>query len=260
MKPFHPPSRWLGLLGLCLMLWQLPLQAVVAKPRIAAASSLQFALKDLLAEFDPQQRHFAEPVFGASGNLYRQIMQGAPFQLFLSADRELIEKLLTGGRANGSAVTFGHGRLALYKNAGSALQIDRRGSGILSAIERGEVFRIAIANPRHAPYGVAALEALRGLQLEQPLHSRLVFGEKVSQAAMMVRSGAAQAGIISLSLALSPTLAAAGQHVVLAEELHRPLLLQALAIGTAQQSISDFLAFLETPKAGEILANYGVLR
>ena len=241
-----------------LLMLCLPWQTLLAKPRIAAASSLQFALNELLAEFDAGEKRFATPVYGASGNLFRQIMQGAPYQLFLSADPKLTEKLVRAGRAASEPVSFGEGRLALYKSANSPVEIDDRAIGLRAAIEREQVFRFAIANPRHAPYGVAALEALQALQIDQALQSRLVFGEKVSQAAMMVRSGAAQVGIISLSLALSPALAKAGEHVVLPARLHQPVLLQALAVGEVDQVVGEFLVFLRSVRASEILSSYGM--
>jgi molybdate transport system substrate-binding protein len=232
----------------------------IAKPRIAAASSLQFALKDLLAEFDPAGDRFDTPVYGASGNLFRQIMQGAPYQLFLSADAALPEKLQRAGRARGNPILFGQGRIAFYRNANSPIVIDDQAAGIVTAVRDGQVFRFAIANPRHAPYGLAALDALKTMQLDQLLESRMVYGEKVSQAAMMIRSGAAQIGIVSLSLALSPALANTGEYVVLPAGLHRPVLLQAIAVGDRQADVENFLEFLVSPRAVEILESYGLVQ
>ncbi len=256
-------DRQLGLQWvLCVLLLALSLSSpsLLAKPRIAAASSLQFALNELLAEFDSNEQQFATPVYGASGNLFRQIMQGAPYQLFLSADPKLVAKLVHAGRATSEPVSFGEGRLALYKTASGSVPIDEKAVGVSTAIEREQVFRFAIANPRHAPYGVAALEALQALQIDQALQSRLVYGEKVSQAAMMVRSGVAQVGIVSLSLALSPALADVGEHVVLPADLHQPVLLQAMAVGEADQAVGDFLLFLQGARAREILTAYGMAR
>lgn len=247
------------LLVLLFVLLLLPLMAAHSGGhRIAAASSLQFALNELLAAFDAERQRLQKPVYGASGNLYRQIRQGAPYRIFLSADPTLATRLREAGLVSTQPLTFGYGRLALFAASQSTIPLDERGEGLRAAVAAETVFRFAIANPRHAPYGKAALQALDQLKLTALLQSRLVYGEKVSQAAMMVHSGAAELGIISLSLALSPVLSEAGDYVVLPEQLHTPIPLQAVVIGEPDATTTAFVEFLQSRIAHEVLARYGL--
>lgn len=236
--------------------------------RIAAASSLQFALNEIATAF-ADQTGAAPPqiVYGSSGNLFRQIMQGASFDLFVSADSKLVSRLVEAGRTDGAGAQFGSGRLVLYRGKSTGLELDQSLVGFRAALQAGRVnkddkpinFKLAMANPRHAPYGLAAQQALESLQLWDLAKPHLVFGEKVSQAAQFVASGASEMGLISLSLALSEPLRQAGDHVVIDAQHHQPLPLSMALLDGSAKLTGDLYGFvLQSPLATEILQKYGL--
>ncbi len=176
---------------LFLLLFLLPsgVRAQVDAPAIAAASDLKFALEDIATRFRADTRREVRLSFGSSGNYFRQIGQGAPFQLFLSADEEFVFKLHDSGRTEDRGVLYATGRIVLFVPKGSSFTADAKMSGLKQAIEGNVVRRFAIANPEHAPYGRAAEQALRKLGLWDALQGKLVLGENVSQAAQFASSG-----------------------------------------------------------------------
>jgi molybdate transport system substrate-binding protein len=183
-----------------------------AEIRVAAAADLQFAMPEILGEFG--RAHPAVPVsvtYGSSGNFYSQIANGAPFDVYFSADMSYPQRLADQGLAlEGSLFRYAVGRLALWVPAGSPLEIEKRGLG---ALQSPEARHVAIANPRHAPYGQAAEAALRWLGIYEAVQTKLVYGENVSQALQFVQTGAAEAGIVALSLAVAPAVTGTGRHV-----------------------------------------------
>ena len=165
--------------------------------RIAAASDLRFALEDALSGFRSAAPGLKiDAVYGSSGNLFAQIREGAPFDVFLSADAEYARRLAGEGLSE-APFPYAIGRLALVVRKETGL--DPRGFGDL--LKSPAIRRIAIANPSHAPYGRAAEEALRTWKVHEAVKAKLVFGDSVSQAAQFMDTGAAQAGLIALSLA-----------------------------------------------------------
>jgi len=232
--------------------------AQAAQLRVAAASSLQFALAEVLKQYPGDAQ--IQPVYGASGNLFRQIMQGAPYDLFLSADAEFVDQLQHEKRTVGDTIVFGSGRLVWFRLAGDEADFDAASVAERAASQPG--FRLAIANPRHAPYGRAAQQALESLGLWQTLQPNLVFGEKVSQAAMMVASGAASAGLISVTLAQSQRLQQLGTYTMVDSQHHEPLVLKAAVVTARQENQSaalDLLDFLGRPQATVIFREFGLL-
>lgn len=190
--------------------------------RIAAAADLRFVLDDIVALF---RRQGAEPAcaitYASSGSLFAQLVNRAPFDVYLSADVEYVRQLAARDLvAPGSAFTYGFGRLVVWVPASSSLEIDRLG---LKALEAPAVARVAIASPEHAPYGRAAEAAMRRADVYEAVRGKLVSGDNVSQALQFVESGAAQAGIVSLSLALAPHAAAGGRFVEVPVDLYPPI-------------------------------------
>lgn len=177
--------------------------------RVAAAADLQFALPDV---FRAAGRSIAgiRPVviYGSSGSIHAQIENGAPFDLFLSADADYPLRLAEKGLADGPVFLYAVGRLAVWVPSASRLDVDALG---LRALLARSVRKVAIANPRHAPYGRAAEAALRRLGVWSGVQEKLVLGESVAQAAQFAQSGAADAGILALSLVLSPRMTGAGR-------------------------------------------------
>lgn len=226
-------------------------------PTVAAASDLQFALEEVHARFATQTGQQVQLVFGSSGNLYRQIVEGAPFQMFLSADEAFVVQLAAQGLSQDEGVLYAVGRLSLMAPKGSPLQVDASLNGLREALARGEIRRFAIANPEHAPYGARAEEALRHAGLWEALQGRLVLGENVSQAAQFASSGNAQGGIIAYSLARAPNVASLGSSVLLPQEWHTPLRQRMVLLNRASPAAKAFYDFLQQDTARAILSRHG---
>ena len=235
--------------------------------RIAAASSLQFALGEVIetyrtvAHADNTASNNTPPriqiVYGSSGNLYRQIVQGAPFDLFLSADDTLVDKLQQQGVTLQEGVEFGQGQLVIAMGKQVAERWpDQSADSLLTALATGNGnSRLAIANPTHAPYGKAAKQFIESLGLWSQLKPKLVYGEKVSQAAQFVTSGAVDAGIISLSLAQALGL----PHVLIDRRHYQPILHKMTRL-SEETHTADLYEYLSTSKAvAEVFEKYGYL-
>lgn len=223
---------------------------------IAAASDLQVALPELGRQFEVASGRPVRLTFGSSGNFFSQIKNGAPFDLFLSADIEYPRALIEDGKADAASLyTYGVGRLVLWTRHGSGIDVRR---GIDVAADPA-VQRIAIANPAHAPYGRAAMAALGAAGLRERVSAKLVLGENVSQAAQFVQSGNAQLGILAQSLALSPALTNAGTYVLLPATSHPPILQGAVAISASRELAlaRQFLDFLKSEPAAARLRTFG---
>ena len=176
----------------------LSMMARASDVRVAAASDLNFAIKEIIANFETQTGNKVKLTLGSSGNFYAQIANGAPFEVFLSADLDYPRQLENRGLAErGSTFTYAVGKIAIWVPGGSS--IDPRKTEMQSLLDPS-VRKIAIANPLHAPYGKAAVAAMKQAGVYEAVKSKLVFGENISQAAQFVQSGAADIGVIALSL------------------------------------------------------------
>jgi molybdate transport system substrate-binding protein len=226
-------------------------------PAIAAASDLQFALEDIAARFRTDSRKDLRLSFGSSGNYFRQIEQGAPFQLFLSADEDFVFRLHQAGRTEDRGVLYATGRIVLFAPKGSLLSADQQMASLKAELAARRISRFAIANPEHAPYGRAAEQALRKLGLWEELQGKLVLGENVSQAAQFATSGSAQGGIFAYSLALSPNVSKLGSYVLLPEDLHQPLRQRMALVKGAGETARAFYVYLQQPAARKIFEQYG---
>jgi molybdate transport system substrate-binding protein len=226
-------------------------------PAIAAASDLQFALEDIAARFRTDSRKDLRLSFGSSGNYFRQIEQGAPFQLFLSADEDFVFRLHQAGRTEDRGVLYATGRIVLFAPKGSPLSADQQMASLKAELAARRISRFAIANPEHAPYGRAAEQALRKLGLWEELQGKLVLGENVSQAAQFATSGSAQGGIFAYSLALSPNVSKLGSYVLLPEDLHQPLRQRMALVKGAGETARAFYVYLQQPAARKIFEQYG---
>src|SRR5208282_4042195 len=159
--------------------------------------------------------------FGASGALMQQIQNGAPFDIFFSADMDYPKQLITGGQAEGATLyRYAVGRLVLWVPKDSPLDVEHKGMDVLLD---PSVKKIAIANPQHAPYGRAAAAALKHYDLYERVSDRLVLGENISQAAQFVESGNAQAGFVALAHAVAPSMQGKGKYWMVPAEDYPPL-------------------------------------
>jgi len=224
--------------------------------RIAAAADLKFAMQELADQFAKQSSTKISVTYGSSGNFFTQLQNGAPFDLFFSADVDYPKKLEAAGLTiPDSLFTYAVGRLVIWMPPDPKLDLVKRGWNILLD---PLVRKIAIANPEHAPYGRAAIAALQKAQIYQQVQFKLVLGENISQAAQFVQSGNAQAGIIAFSLAIAPPMKD-GQRFEIPSSMY-PRLEQAAVIlkdAQNQKAATAFLDFVKSSAGQAILAKYG---
>ena len=221
---------------------------------LAAASDLKFALDSVVAIYKKQNGGTVEVTYGSSGKLFEQISNGAPFDIFFSADisyaKQLKEKNLTAS----DYYIYGIGRIVLWSRK---LDLEKER---MNALLQPGVKKIAIANPLHAPYGKRAEEALKFYKMHDAVKSKLVLGENISQAAQFVTTGAADIGIIAYSLALSPNMTKEkGKYFLIPENAHQRLE-QAVVItkhGKGNTFAQTFLSFVRSDEAKQILAHFG---
>jgi molybdate transport system substrate-binding protein len=224
---------------------------------VAAAADLGPALRELGETFHKRTGQAISPVFGSSGNLATQIRNGAPFDLFLSADLNYARQLEVAHVAQpGSLYRYAIGKLVVWVPANSSPSLD--GAGLRALLDPG-IRRIAVANPQHAPYGRAAVAAMKSANVYDELAPRLVLGENVSQAAEFVSSGNAQAGFIPLSLALAPGLKGKGHYWLVPASLYPPIEQGAVIVKNSRRkpAAESFLQFLKSPESAAVLRRYG---
>jgi molybdate transport system substrate-binding protein len=223
---------------------------------VAAASDLQAAMPDLVREFERAANATVTVSFGSSGNFFAQIQNGAPFDVYFSADIDYPKRLVTSGHADGSSLyRYATGRIVLWTRRDSGIDLSKGLKGLTDP----RVTRIAIANPKFAPYGRAAEAALRYDKVYDAVRRKLVLGENVSQTAQLAESGNAQVGIIAHSLALSRALRASGTYTEIPAAAHPPID-QAAVIVSASRSkglAGEFLAYLRSDAGRRILQRFG---
>ncbi|MGM0784095.1 MAG: molybdate ABC transporter substrate-binding protein [Pseudomonadota bacterium] len=249
--------------GLALSLLLLTGTVQAGAPTVAAASDLQFALTEAAERFTADTGREVRLNFGSSGNFRRQIRQGAPFELYLSADEAYVLALHEEGHTVDEGVIYAEGRLVWLQRAGQGdlPQSEAPLAVVRRAIERhaaGEGRpRLALANPDHAPYGVAAKQALEHAGLWEASAPLRVLGENVSQAAQFALAGDARGGLVAYSLALAPTVAERSEHVLIPADWHAPLVQRMALIEGAGETARAFYAWLQEQEAQVILARYG---
>jgi len=222
---------------------------------VAAASDLNFAIKEIIQQFERETGHKVLLTLGSSGNFYAQIVNGAPFDVFLSADLNYAKQLESAGRAvPGSTFIYGVGEIALWVPKNSKLKLEALG---IKALLEPSVKKIAIANPDHAPYGRAAVAAMQNANVYDSVKSKLVLGENISQAAQFVQSGAADVGIIALSIAVSEPMQRTGTYWPIPKESYPPLQQGAVLLKRAGAGAKAFHEWLRGVEARKIFAKYG---
>ncbi|HEV2425546.1 MAG TPA: molybdate ABC transporter substrate-binding protein [Terriglobia bacterium] len=223
---------------------------------VAAAADLTFVFKDVAARFEKQTGIDVRLSFGSSGNFFAQIQNGAPYDIFFSADARYPRQLESVGLIEpGTFYRYARGRIVLWAPKGSGIDV-ARGLGVLA---EPAVRKIAIANPEHAPYGRAAVAALRHEGLYDQVRDKLVLGENISQAAQFVLSSGAGVGIVALSLALSPTMKHQGKFFEIPESSY-PAIDQAAVIlksSRNKDAARRFLDFLRRPEIAGLMRSYG---
>jgi molybdate transport system substrate-binding protein len=218
---------------------------------VAAAADLSAALEEVASSYEKRTGVKVKLSFGASGALTQQIQNGAPFDVFFSADMDYPKQLIAGGLADAATLyRYAVGQLVLWVPKDSPLDVEHKGMDVLLD---PSVKKISIANPQHAPYGRAAVAALQHYGLYQKVSDRVVLGENVSQAAQFVESGNAQAGFVALAHAQAPAMQGKGKYWVVPAEAY-PQLDQGVVLISRSVHERDAAAFLEFVKTGEVAA------
>jgi molybdate transport system substrate-binding protein len=223
---------------------------------VAAASDLQFAFQEVAARFEKATGGHVKLIFGSSGNFFAQIQNGAPFDLFFSADLDYAKKLDAAGLAEpASLYEYASGKIVLWAPQQSPVDLKRG----LQVLLDPAIKKIAIANPEHAPYGRAAVAALRHEKLYDLVAGKFVLGENISQTATFVASGSADVGIVALSLALAPALKDKGKYAEIPANDYPPIEQAAVILKSSQQkeTARAFLAFVKSPEIVDLLKTYG---
>lgn len=224
---------------------------------VAAAADLRLALDQIAAMFETTHGATVRITYGSSGNLARQFAQGAPFELFLSADEALAQPLVDAGRAEGPGMVYGVGRLALIARKASTIEAESGLAAVKNALVANTIARFAIANPEHAPYGARAREALQKFGVWDQLQGRLVLAENVAQAAQFVATGAADAGMTALPLVKVGDALATLRFSVVPAEYHTPLRQRMVLAKQAGAPARALYAFIASPGAQAILRTFG---
>ena len=246
------------IIALCMLLIPGVNVAVAEVITIAAAADLNFVFRELAAEYEKSTGDRVRLSLGSSGNFYAQIQNGAPFDLYFSADIAYPRKLEEAGlTVPGSLYPYAIGRIVLWAGKDSRLDLSKG----LEILREPTIKKIAIANPKHAPYGRAAVAAMEHAQVYDRVKDKLVLGENISQAAQFIESGAADIGIIAKSLALAPPMQAAGQYWEIPADAHPPIEQGAVILtgGKNQERAKVFLSFVQGAEGQAMMKRYGFI-
>lgn len=241
---------------LCLALLLTAATAFADEILVAAASDLQYALPEVAARFAKETGNHVRITFGSSGNFYSQIANGAPFDVFLSADAEYPRKLIAAGAADRETFqVYGVGRIVLWAPQSSSLDLNKGLDVLLSP----EVKKIALANPQHAPYGRAAVAALQHQGVYDRVSGKFILGENISQTMHFIESGNADAGFVALSLATAPPVQGKGRYWLVPQGFYPPIEQAAVVVSRSSKKTvaNSFLQFLRKPEIVELMRHFG---
>ena len=234
----------------------MPVRAADA-PAIAAASDLKFALPVMAKAFEAETGQAVKLTFGSSGVFATQIANGAPFEVFMSADEALVDDLAMRGFLRDGGQLYGLGALALFAPEGSATTCDAELAGLKATLASGQSGKISIASPEHAPYGRAAQAALTASGAWQDAQAHMLLGENAAQALLFATEGGAGAALIPAPLVEAPEFSAKGCHIRISDRLAPPLRQRLAVVKSAGKAAIDFAAFITSDKGKAILAKYG---
>jgi molybdate transport system substrate-binding protein len=223
---------------------------------VAAAADLQFAMQDVAGRFQKETGKTVKVIYGSSGNFFQQIQNGAPFDMFFSANLDYPKKLEAAGLTEpGSYYQYAKGKIVIWVRNESKLDLSRGMQVLLDP----SVKKIAVANPLHAPYGQAAVAAMQKENIYERVKDKFVLGENISQTASFVVSGAADAGIVALSLALSPDMKDKGRYAEIPANEYPPIEQACVILGSSKnkETARQFLSFVKTAAIGDVLKSYG---
>jgi molybdate transport system substrate-binding protein len=223
---------------------------------VAAAADLQSAMQEVAARFQKETGKTVKLIYGSSGNFFQQIQNGAPFDMFFSANLDYPKKLEAGALTEpGTFYQYAVGKIVIWVPNDSKLDVS---SGLRSLLNPS-IKKIAIANPQHAPYGQAAVAAMKKEELYDKVADKFVLGENISQAASFVVSGSADVGIVALSLALSPNMKDKGRYAEVPAGEYPPIEQACVILSSSKnkETARQFLSFFKTPAIADVLRSYG---
>jgi molybdate transport system substrate-binding protein len=223
---------------------------------IAAAADLQFAMQDIADRFQKETGSTVKLIYGSSGNFFQQLQNGAPFDIFFSANLDYAKKLEAAGLTEpGSYYQYARGKIVIWVPKDSKLDV----SSGLQVLMNPSIKKIAIANPQHAPYGVAAVAAMQKEHIYDKIQDKLVLGENISQTASFVVSGSADVGIVALSLAISPNMKDRGRYAEIPSDEYPPIEQACVILRSSKnkEAAKQFLSFFKRPAIGDVLRGYG---
>jgi molybdate transport system substrate-binding protein len=223
---------------------------------VAAAADLQFAMQDVAARFQKETGKTVNVTYGSSGNFFQQIQNGAPFDMFFSANLDYPKKLEAAGLIEpGSFYPYANGKIVIWVKDESRLDLK---SGMQVLLDPS-VKKIAVANPQHAPYGQAAVAAMQKANIYEKVKDRFVLGENISQTASFVVSGAADVGIVALSLALSPNMKDKGRYAEVPGTEYPPIAQACVILKSSRnkETAGQFLSYFKSDAVGDVLRTYG---
>lgn len=247
-------TRFIGNLGLLMIL--LTGLCAAQEITVAAAADLQFAMQDIAGRFQKETGKSVRLIYGSSGNFFQQLQNGAPFDMFFSANLEYPKKLQVDGLVEpDSYYQYAIGKIVIWVRNDSKLDVS---SGLRSLLDPS-IKKIAIANPQHAPYGQAAVAAMKKENIYERVSGKFVLGENISQTTSFVVSGSADAGIVALSLALSPNLKDKGRYAEIPAADYPPIEQACVILKSSKQKdvAKAFLNFIKTPGVSDLFRSYG---
>jgi molybdate transport system substrate-binding protein len=223
---------------------------------VAAAADLQFAMQDIAGRFQKETGKTVKLIYGSSGNFFQQIQNGAPFDMFFSANLDYPKKLEAAGLTeSGSYYPYAKGKIVIWVRNESKLDLSSGMQVLLDPL----VKKIALANPQHAPYGQAAVAAMQKESIYEKVKDKFVLGENISQTASFVVSGSADVGIVALSLALSPNMKDKGRYAEVPTGEYPPIEQACVILSSSKnkEAARQFLLFVKTTAIGDLLRSYG---
>lgn len=226
-------------------------------PVIAVASNMSFAAEALGKAFTDETGQSIKLSFGSSGNLTRQILQGAPYELFIAADASYTQRLYDEGKTLLEPVAYAEGKLCLFIPKKSSFNNIDNINVIISKLTHGQFNKLAIANPELAPYGRASVAALQRVGVWALDNSKLVLGENVSQTTHFTLSGSVDAGFIPYSHAIMPNIKTRGKCLPVPDDWHKPIVQEMALLNNAGETAKLFFSFLTSDSARKLLLQYG---
>jgi molybdate transport system substrate-binding protein len=223
---------------------------------VAAAADLQFAMQDVSARFQKETGKTVKLIYGSSGNFFQQIQNGAPFDMFFSANLDYPKKLEASGLTEpGSFYQYARGKIVIWVPKESKLDLS---SGLKILLDPS-VKKIAVANPQHAPYGQAAVAAMQSENIYEKVKDKFVLGENISQTASFAVSGSADVGIVALALALSPNMKDKGRYAEIRSSEYPPIEQACVILASSKnkETARQFLSFVKTSAITDVLRSYG---